>query len=70
LRQQGNEVKLDIFSYTNTENMRPEPFKVQFVPRTPEIKAMILSEASIAREELRIYDWETKVTVKNALSSV
>lgn len=70
LQQQGKEVKLDIFAYTNTENMRPEPFKVRFTPRTPEIGAMLLSEASTARDDLRIYDWETKVTVKDALLSV
>ncbi|KAH4952243.1 hypothetical protein HBI38_001050 [Parastagonospora nodorum] len=67
LDKHGNEVKLDIFAYTNTENMRPEPFEVRFSPRTPKIQDMILSEAMIASEELSIYDWETKVTIKDAL---
>ena len=67
LMQKGNEVKLDIFAYTNTENMRPEPFEVRFSPRTPKIQDMILSEAMIASEDLSIYDWETKVTIKDAL---
>ncbi|EAT92552.1 hypothetical protein SNOG_01057 [Parastagonospora nodorum SN15] len=67
LDKHGNEVKLDIFAYTNTENMRPEPFEVRFSPRTPKIQDMILSEAMIASEDLSIYDWETKVTIKDAL---
>ncbi|CAI6339861.1 unnamed protein product [Periconia digitata] len=69
LDENGDEVKLDIFAYTNTENMRPEPFKVRFVPRTPELEEMVISEAADAREELRIYDRETKVKMKDALAS-
>ncbi|ORY13768.1 cytochrome P450 [Clohesyomyces aquaticus] len=69
LDENGNEVKLDIFAFTNTENMRPEPFKVRLSPRTPKIKEMILAEAQTARDELRIYDIETKVTIKEALQA-
>lgn len=63
-------MKLDIFAYTNTENMRPEPFKVRFTPRCPKIKELIQVEANEAREALRVYDCETKVTIKDALQSV
>ena len=58
---QGNEVKLDIFAYTASENQRPQPFKARFVPRTPEIRDLILKEAENARVELAKYDGETKV---------
>ncbi|KAH7380391.1 cytochrome P450 [Phaeosphaeria sp. MPI-PUGE-AT-0046c] len=70
LDENGKEIKLDIFAYTNTENMRPEPFKVRFTPRSPKIKDLVESEANVAREALRIYDCETKVTINDALQSV
>lgn len=41
--------------------MRPEPFKVRFIPRSEKIAEMILEEAQEALEELRVYDGETKV---------
>ncbi|KAJ6198610.1 cytochrome P450 [Bipolaris maydis] len=69
LDENGNQVKLDIFAYTKSENMRPEPFKVRFVPRSDRIKEVMLSEAAEAREALRCYDGETKVTVEKALES-
>ena len=59
--RQGQEVKLDIFNYTKNENMRPEPFKARFVPRSEKIRDLILSEAGAARERLRIYDGESKL---------
>jgi len=65
--QQGKEVKLNIFAYTNTENMRPELFEVRLSPRTPKIQDMLLSEAITATEDLSIYDCDTKVTIKDAL---
>lgn len=43
--------------------MRPEPFKARFTPRTPRIAEIILQEAEQAREELRVYDGETKLTL-------
>lgn len=69
LDENGNQVKLDIFAYTKSENMRPEPFKVRFVPRSERIKEVMLQEAAEAREALRFYDGETKVTVEKALES-
>lgn len=62
---QGKEVELDIFAYTKSENMRPEPFKARFTPRTPRIAEIIREEARQAREELRVYDGETKLTLEN-----
>ncbi|KAH6685762.1 cytochrome P450 [Plectosphaerella plurivora] len=59
----GRPAKLDIFAYTESENMRPEPFRARFTPRSAEIEAIILGEASNAREALRHLDWETKVTM-------
>ncbi|KAL4905343.1 cytochrome P450 [Aspergillus multicolor] len=66
LDSDGNEVKLDIFAYTNTENTRPEPFKARFTPRSEKIHALIFEEAEQAREALRVYDKETKVDMKQA----
>lgn len=43
--------------------MRPEPFKARFIPRSERIAELIHKEADAAREELRIYDGETKVTM-------
>lgn len=64
---QGNEVKLDIFDYTESENTRPTAFKARFTPRTPTIRELILSEAAEAREALRIYDGETRVRMEDAV---
>ncbi|PSN75535.1 cytochrome P450 [Corynespora cassiicola Philippines] len=68
LDEQGNEVKLDIFAYTKSENMRPEPFKARFVPRSESIRKIILDESVDAREALRVYDGETRVTLEDAIS--
>ncbi|EXJ76362.1 uncharacterized protein A1O5_00870 [Cladophialophora psammophila CBS 110553] len=65
LDEQGNPVKLDIFAYTESENMRPEPFKARFLPRSEKHAALVLDAARQAREELRVYDGETKLTLQN-----
>ncbi|KIY00149.1 uncharacterized protein Z520_03834 [Fonsecaea multimorphosa CBS 102226] len=65
LDENGNEVKLDIFAYTKSENMRPEPFKARFIPRSKAIEDIIRSEAVRARKELCAYDGETKLTMEN-----
>jgi hypothetical protein len=46
--------------------MRPEPFQVCFIPRSDAIKNLLLDEAGEAREALRIYDGETRVTMEDA----
>ena len=63
---QGNEAKLDIFAYTESENMRPEPFKARFTPRNEKIHRLLMEEAGVAREALRKYDGETKLTMEDA----
>lgn len=50
--------------------MRPEPFKARFIPRSEEIKRVLLDDARIARESLRQYDGETKLTVENTAQAI
>jgi hypothetical protein len=49
--------------------MRPEPFRVRFIPRSDAIKDLLLDEAGEAREGLRIYDGETRVTMEDAANN-
>ncbi|KAI4690247.1 hypothetical protein J4E81_007399 [Alternaria sp. BMP 2799] len=69
LDENHQEVHLDIFAYTDSENMRPEPFRVRFIPRSDAIKKLLLDEAAEAREALRPYDGETRVTMEDAVSN-
>lgn len=59
-------MKLDIFAYTESENMRPEPFKARFIPRTEKIRKLVMEEAAVAREALRKYDGEMRLTMEDA----
>ncbi|KAL1870114.1 hypothetical protein Plec18167_007632 [Paecilomyces lecythidis] len=68
LDEKGHEVALDIFAYTDSENMRPEPFKARFVPRSEKHAQIILDEAGKAREALHAYDGETKLTMENVVA--
>ena len=63
---QGNEMKLDIFAYTESENMRPEPFRTRFIPRSEKIHRLLMEEAVVARDALRKYDGETRLTMEDA----
>lgn len=56
-------VKPDIFAYTDGENTRPQPFPVKFTPRSEKIRQILVEEARVAREELKIYDGETRLRV-------
>jgi len=38
------------------------PFPVRFTPRSGKIEALIKSDAQTAREALRVYDGETRLT--------
>ena len=58
-------MKLDIFNYTKSENMRPEPFKARFIPRSQGIENILRQEATRARKELCAYDGETRLTLEN-----
>ncbi|KAJ9624193.1 hypothetical protein H2203_005644 [Taxawa tesnikishii (nom. ined.)] len=64
LDENGIEQKLDIFAFTESENMRPEPFRVRISPRTEQKKALILEEAAHARDQLREFDGITKVELE------
>lgn len=65
----GKELKLDIFAYTESENTRPKSFKAQFVPRSQKIRELIDTEAEAARDALRIYDGETKLSMEDAVAN-
>ncbi|KAL1882471.1 hypothetical protein Plec18167_002887 [Paecilomyces lecythidis] len=60
LDEQGNEIPVDIFDYTNGLNMRPNPFKCRITPRNPEIRATIEREGQQALSDLSPYEGETK----------
>lgn len=62
---QGQEEKVDIFAYGESENMRPEPFRARFIPRTQERREFILREADGAEEFLRQYEGDTKVRMED-----
>ncbi|KAL3473182.1 cytochrome P450, partial [Aspergillus californicus] len=59
----GKEEKLDIFAFTESENIRPEPFRARFFPRSKTIPEIILQEAAEARENLKSFDGTTQVTM-------
>ncbi|KAI4608546.1 hypothetical protein J4E83_008982 [Alternaria metachromatica] len=69
LHENHQEVDLDIFAYTDSENTRPEPFHVRFLPRSDAIRKLLLDEAAEAREALRPYDGETRVTMEDAVNN-
>jgi hypothetical protein len=50
--------------------MRPEPFSARFTPRSDKIRQGIVEEAKIAREDLRVYDGETKLTLEDAIQAL
>ncbi|KAJ4246879.1 hypothetical protein NW762_013431 [Fusarium torreyae] len=63
LRADGTEEKLDIFAFTESENMRPEPFRVRFIPRSESRKKFVLAEAKEARDFLTQFDSKSKVVM-------
>ncbi|KAF2750942.1 cytochrome P450 [Sporormia fimetaria CBS 119925] len=56
----GEEVPVDIFDYTNGLNWLPQPFKVRFTPRSPEIHKAIQKEAQQAEEGLDMFNIPTE----------
>ncbi|RKL43253.1 hypothetical protein BFJ72_g4666 [Fusarium proliferatum] len=68
LNKDGSVHNPDIFAFTESENMRPMPFPARFTPRSEKIKNIISEEAAIAREALRCYDGDTKLTMADAVS--
>jgi len=66
---QGREIPVDIFAYTDGENMRPQPFRARFIPRNQQIRKTMEREATEARERLRKWDGETKLNVNDFFRS-
>ncbi|PSK59245.1 3-hydroxyphenylacetate 6-hydroxylase [Elsinoe australis] len=64
--EQGKEIQPDVFAYNDSENMRPLPFGVRFGVRGEEVRGVLEREAKEARERLRVWDGETKLTVESA----
>lgn len=62
---QDKEEKVDIFAYGESENMRPEPFRARFIPRTENHREFISREAGNAEEFLRAYEGDTKVRMED-----
>ncbi|KAK1010577.1 hypothetical protein LTR91_002412 [Friedmanniomyces endolithicus] len=60
LDEQGKEIPVDIFSYTDGLNWRPRPFKCRFTVRSPEIRAAIEREGRQALQDLSEYDGESE----------
>jgi cytochrome P450 len=60
LDEQGGEVPVDIFDYTNGLNMRPQPFSCRFIPRSDDIRQAIEREGRQALEDLSVYDFESE----------
>lgn len=56
---------MDIFAYTDGENMRPMPFQARFIPRNKNILRVMEKEAQDAVIRLREYDGETKVNLQD-----
>jgi hypothetical protein len=56
---------VDIFAYTDGENMRPQPFKARFIPRNEEIRRTLEREAREAEARLSKWNGTTKVDVRD-----
>ncbi|KAK4541799.1 hypothetical protein LTR36_007331 [Oleoguttula mirabilis] len=58
--EQGDEIPVDIFAYTDGLNMRPQTFPCRFTPRSAEIRDAIEREGRQALEDLAIYEGESE----------
>jgi hypothetical protein len=56
---------VDIFAYTDGENMRPQPFRARFIPRNDQVRNNFEKGAMEAANRLRKYDGETKVRLQD-----
>ncbi|PMD58045.1 cytochrome P450 monooxygenase [Hyaloscypha bicolor E] len=63
LDESGNEIPVDIFSYTDGLNIRPNPFKCRITARNDEIKSTIEREGKGALDNLSVYNGETKFRI-------
>ncbi|KAH8706141.1 hypothetical protein GQ44DRAFT_819093 [Phaeosphaeriaceae sp. PMI808] len=66
--RRGQKVKVDIFAYIKSENMRPKKIKARFLPCLEKIREGILNETAVAREALKVYDGETEVMREDVAS--
>jgi hypothetical protein len=60
---------VDIFAYTDGENMRPQPFQARFIPRNERVLKALERESLEAKDRLRRWDGETKVNIKDFFPS-
>jgi hypothetical protein len=58
--ENGKEIDIDTFDYTNGLNWRPQPFQCIIKPRSGEIENVIRREAGQALEELKMYNGTTR----------
>jgi hypothetical protein len=65
LIEQGEEIPVDIFAYTDGENMRPTPFRARFIPRSKAVLKTMEKEAQEAAKRLSEYDGETKIKLQD-----
>lgn len=54
--EQGNEIPVDIFAFSNGFNSLPDPFKVSITPRSPIHARVIEREFEAAHDEFAAYD--------------
>jgi hypothetical protein len=60
---------VDIFAYTDGENMRPQAFRARFIPRNERVLKALEREAQQAKDRLRRWEGETKVNIKDFFPS-
>ncbi|KAH6972148.1 hypothetical protein BKA56DRAFT_620717 [Ilyonectria sp. MPI-CAGE-AT-0026] len=58
----GNDKLHDVFDLNDASTSRPSPFKVEFVPRSEQIKQLILQEATRSEKELEQYNIKGEIT--------
>jgi hypothetical protein len=56
---------VDIFAYTDGENMRPQPFRARFIPRNDHVRNTFEKGAREAANRLIKYDGETNVRLQD-----
>ncbi|KAJ6512686.1 cytochrome P450 [Mycena sanguinolenta] len=54
--EEGNEIEVDTFAYTDGFNSVPLPFSISITPRSPGHLAIIERENEAAQEEMKAYD--------------
>ncbi|KAH8915872.1 putative cytochrome P450 [Atractiella rhizophila] len=65
LDDNGDEIPVDIFSFTNGLNIRPKAFKCRFTVRNEEVRRAIEREAKEALMDLEKFSGETKLRARD-----